>query len=258
MIADILIFIKKQVSACVFGIALLLGVAASHTLWQAEWTLARYDALLIYALIVQMMLVVCKIETWREVRVIILFHIAGTVMELFKTSVGSWHYPEENIMRIMGVPLFSGFMYSAVGSYLARSWRLFNCNFEHYPKLWFTVFLALAIYINFFTHHYVIDMRYILIGAIFVLFVRTRLFFSMTNKVYSIPLLIPFVLLALLLWGAENVATYYNIWLYPYQMEGWKMVSFHKIGSWFLLMLLSFVLVSFLHKPTLVEKGAIR
>ena len=37
-------------------------------------------------------------------------------MEVFKTEAGSWTYPEDNLLRIGGVPLFSGFMYAAVGS----------------------------------------------------------------------------------------------------------------------------------------------
>ena len=52
--------------------------------------------------------------------------LVGTVMEMFKTGVGSWIYPEPSFFRIGGVPLFSGFMYAAVGSYIARAWRLFD------------------------------------------------------------------------------------------------------------------------------------
>lgn len=47
--------------------------------------------------------------------VITIFHVVGTAMEVFKTHAGSWVYPEENFFRIGGVPLFSGFMYAAVG-----------------------------------------------------------------------------------------------------------------------------------------------
>lgn len=44
------------------------------------------------------------------------------------------------------VPLFSGFMYAAVGSYIARSWRTMNLSFSHYPSRMLTVLLAVAIY----------------------------------------------------------------------------------------------------------------
>src|SRR3712207_6887532 len=50
----------------------------------------------------------------------------STIMEVHKTAIGSWAYPEASLFRIGGVPLFTGFMYAAVGSYLARVWRLFD------------------------------------------------------------------------------------------------------------------------------------
>ncbi len=71
-----------------------------------------------------------------------IFHVVGTAMEIFKTSVGSWIYPEASILRIGGVPLFTGFMYAAIGSYIARCWRLFDFRFTHHPPLWALVLLA--------------------------------------------------------------------------------------------------------------------
>jgi uncharacterized membrane protein YoaT (DUF817 family) len=47
------------------------------------------------------------------------------------------------------------------------------------------------------------------------------------------------------IWFAENIATYTNIWIYPNQAREWDMVPLAKLSSWYLLMLLSFVLVSF-------------
>src|SRR3546814_1856982 len=49
-----------------------------------------------------------RMETWAEARVILMFHVVGTAMELFKTSVGSWIYPEASVLRLGGVPLFTG------------------------------------------------------------------------------------------------------------------------------------------------------
>ena len=83
-------------------------------------------------------------------------------MELFKTSdaIGSWQYPEEYLFGIGNVPLFTGFMYSAVGSYIARVWRLFDFQYTHYPARWQTVVLVSLIYLNFFTHHFIWDLRW--------------------------------------------------------------------------------------------------
>jgi uncharacterized membrane protein YoaT (DUF817 family) len=58
------------------------------------------------------------------------------------------------------------------------------------------------------------------------------------------PLLVGFGLVALFIWFAENIATFANVWNYPGQEKQWKMVSLAKYGSWYLLMLISFVLVT--------------
>ncbi|NRA27923.1 MAG: DUF817 family protein [Opitutales bacterium] len=49
---------------------------------------------------------------------------------------------------------------------------------------------------------------------------------------------------------AENIATYANIWIYPNQSEAWRIVPTSKLMAWFLLMILSFVLVSIVQRPT--------
>ena len=74
-------------------------------------------------------------------------------MEIFKTQAGSWIYPEPNFFRIGGVPLFSGFMYACIGSYLCRAWRLFDFEFSHHPRRLGLAALSVAIYLNFFSHH---------------------------------------------------------------------------------------------------------
>ncbi|MFN7179796.1 DUF817 family protein, partial [Hyphomonas sp.] len=37
-------------------------------------------------------------------------------------------------------------------------------------------------------------------------------------------------------------------WAYPGQENGWEMVSLSKLGSWYLLMIISFVLVATVHR----------
>lgn len=38
-------------------------------------------------------------------------------------------------------------------------------------------------------------------------------------------------------------------WNYPAQADGWDVVPLSKLGSWYLLMLLSFALVTLVHRP---------
>ena len=58
------------------------------------------------------------------------------------------------------------------------------------------------------------------------------------------PLLTGFLLVALFIWFAENLGTFARAWELSDQDGAWRVVSIDKIGSWYLLMIISFVLVS--------------
>jgi len=246
---ECLMFGLKQAWACLFGGLMLAMLVITHLTWPDDAPIARYDFLVIGALAIQAGMLILKLETWEEARVIFLFHIVGTVMELFKTAHGSWIYPEDSVLRIGMVPLFSGFMYSAVGSYIARVWRIFDIRFRHYPPLWTTWVLAAAIYVNFFAHHWLPDIRIVLFIATAVLFGRGWFYFTADRTRRSMPFLLGFGLVAVFIWLAENLGTFARAWVYPSQEAGWHMVSVQKIGAWFLLMLISVVLVSLVHRP---------
>jgi uncharacterized membrane protein YoaT (DUF817 family) len=170
-------------------------------------------------------------------------------MEVFKTSVGSWIYPEASLLRIGGVPLFSGFMYAAIGSYIARCWRLFDFRFTRHPPLWALTLLAVAIYINFFAHHYLPDARLLLFAATALLFGRCWIHFKVWSVHRRMPLLLGFGLVALFIWLAENIGTFTAAWVYPNQRHGWALVPLGKLGAWFLLMIISYTLVALLNQP---------
>ena len=246
---EFLWFGLKQGWACLFGGAMLALILGTHLLWPEGAPVARYDFLVIGALAIQAAMLALKLESWEEARVIFLFHVAGTVMELFKTAHGSWIYPEESLLRIGAVPLFSGFMYAAVGSYIARVQRIFRIRVRRYPPLWTTWALGSAIYVNFFAHHWLPDVRLALFAATALLFGRTWFFFTADRRRRSMPILLGFFLVALFIWLAENLATFGRAWAYPGQADGWEMVGLEKLGSWFLLMIISVVLVSLVHRP---------
>ncbi|MAK99410.1 MAG: hypothetical protein CL803_08250 [Citromicrobium sp.] len=234
----------KQGWACLFGGLMLALLVATHLFYPDGAALARYDFLTLAALAIQIGMLAFRLETWEEAKVILAFHIVGTVMELFKTAHGSWIYPEASVLRIGDVPLFSGFMYAAVGSYIARVWRIFDFRFTAYPPRWATWVLAVAIYVNFFAHHWLPDTRLLLFAALFVLFARTRIWFTVWRTPRWMPLLLGWFLVALFIWFAENLGTFARAWTYPDQSAGWSMVSPAKLGAWYLLMYISFVLVS--------------
>lgn len=231
-------------------LALLLG---TYLFYPETAALARYDFITVVAIVIQLGMLVFKLETWEEAKVIFVFHVVGTVMELFKTQMGSWTYPEPAMLRIMDVPLFTGFMYACVGSYIARVWRLFDFQFVRFPPLWAQVGLAVAIYINFFTHHYFMDFRILLFVIAALLYGPSIIQFRPDLKHRWMPLLLGLFLVALFIWFAENIATFARAWTYPSQDSEWHMVSFDKFGSWFLLMIISFVLVAAVQRPSKSE-----
>lgn len=248
-LTEFVVFGLKQGWACIFGAAMLAALMAAR-LWYPDGAgLARNDFLTLAAVLIQVLMVAFRLETLKELRVIILFHLVGTVMELFKTDAGSWSYEAEGLLRIGAVPLFSGFMYAAVGSYMVRVYRLFDLRFARYPRRWVTAFVGAAIYVNFFSHHYIWDARWVLLAAVVIVFGRCVMHFRVFRKHHRMPLLLAFLLVALFIWVAENIATWSGAWLYPSQVDGWQPVGLEKLVAWFLLMIISVVLVAWVYKP---------
>lgn len=241
--AEFVMFGLKQAWACLFGGLLLAALLMTRAIWQPDWPVARYDALLAFALLTQGLFLLFRLETLDEAKVILLFHLTGTVMELFKVNAGSWSYPESGLLKVMGVPLFSGFMYASVGSYMARVIRIFDMRFTPYPPFWLTVLLSLAIYANFFAHHFGPDMRIGLFAATVLVYGRTRIWFSVDHKRLWMPLPLAALLTSFFLWLAENVGTGTGTWLYAGQAR-LDHVSLSKMGSWYLLLYVSFVTVT--------------
>jgi uncharacterized membrane protein YoaT (DUF817 family) len=246
---EFLRFGMKQAWACLFGGLMLSLLLGTYLFYPHDAALARYDFLFLAALFLQVSLLGFGLETIEEAKVIAAYHVVGTVMEIFKTSVGSWVYPDDSFFRIAGVPLFSGFMYSCIGSYLCRAWTLFHLEFKAHPPTAWLVALSVAIYANFFAHHYVPDIRWLLFIAAAVLFARTRVYFVNWRTYRWMPLLPGLLLVTTFIWVAENIGTFTRTWLYPSQRSGWSLVSAGKFGSWFLLLIISYTLVALIKKP---------
>lgn len=255
--AEFLVFVLKQAWACVFGAALLVVIVAARLWYPDDAALARNDALTIAAILIQVAMLVFRLESGRELWVIVLFHLTGTAMELFKTDVDSWAYAADGVLRIGGVPLFSGFMYAAVGSYMVRVYRLFDLGFIRYPRRWLTAILAAAIYVNFFTHHWWWDARWVLLAGVVVLWLPTVMQARVWRRTIRLPLLLVFAGVAVFIYLAENIGTWAGAWAYPDQAEVWQPVSVSKLSSWFLLMIISVVLVAWVYPPQ-VPSAAIR
>lgn len=237
-------FALIQLACCAFPIAIFVGLAASLLIWgRFDLPVSRYDALLIYVIVVQIAFVAVKLETRRELLVICCFHLAGLALEIFKVNIGSWSYPDAGLVRIAGVPIFSGFMYASVGSYICQAFRRFDLQVSGLRWLPISL-LAVAAYANFFTHHWIIDFRWLIAAGFIVALWPSTIHFTVGRHRYWMPTALSFVLIGTFLWVAENAATYLGAWRYPDQEQAWQLVHVGKLGSWSLLISLSFVLVA--------------
>ena len=93
-------------------------------------------------------------------------------------------------------------------------------------------------------------------AAAALLFGRTFIYYKVWRSYRRMPLLLGLFLVALFVWIAENLGTVTRTWLYPHQMAGWSAVSLGKLGSWFLLLIISYALVAAVNRPEGLERSA--
>ena len=253
LLLELLVFGYKQFLNCIFPLYIFIVLAVSHLIDPA--IISRYDFLFITCIFAQVFLYLMGIESKNEVLVITLFHIIGLVLELHKVNVGSWTYPEEAVTKIGGVPLFAGFMYASVASYLCRAWDNFDLTIANWPKKRYAMLVGTAIYLNFFTNAYILDLRWYIIVVLVLVFRKTVVSLNSNGPVRKMPLLLAFVLIGFFLWLAENIATFLGAWEYAYQHVQWQMVDFQKLTSWSLLIIVSVIIVAQLKEVKSIIAG---
>jgi len=239
---QLLHFGYQQAMSCIFPVAIFGTLALSK--WLDAPFIPRYDLILLVLIAVQYLMYRSRLETLDEIKVICLFHIIGLMLELYKVHMGSWSYPEPGYTKWFGVPLYSGFMYASVASYMCQVWRRLHMDMTGWPGMVPAVMLGAAIYGNFFTHHYIPDFRWTLMALVAVVFWKTRIWYTVRGKTYRMPLTVAFLLVGFFIWLGENIATFFGAWKYPDQHETWRLVGFDKISSWFLLVIISVIIVA--------------
>lgn len=233
----------KQARSCLFAGLFFLAVLLVPR--AGLFGMACYDLLLLVALSLQCWLIWRRIETPDEARTILIFHLAGFALELFKVSgpPPSWTYPDTALTKVFGVPLFSGFMYAAVGSYVMQAWHILELRVLRPPPYRMTTLLAILMYANLFTHHFMPDLRWYLAALALGLYARCTICFRPLDRERSMPFLLGFTLVGFFIWLAENIGTFFGVWRYPDQLGAWATVSLGKWSSWTMLAMMSFAIV---------------
>jgi uncharacterized membrane protein YoaT (DUF817 family) len=244
-IRELLAFAWHEAWSCLFPIGIFAGLIVAR--W-FEPTLPRYDTMLALCLLMQVGMYWGGLESRDEVKVICVFHILGLAMELWKVHHGSWAYPGPGYTKIGGVPLYAGFMYASIASYMCQAWRRLQLELVGWPPAWQTASLGAAIYVNFFTNRYLPDARWLIIVAMVLVFRTTLVRFRPNGPIRRMPLITAFFCIGLFIWFGENLGTFLDAWRYPHQRSGWQAVHLQKLTSWFLLVIVSLVLVAHLKR----------
>jgi uncharacterized membrane protein YoaT (DUF817 family) len=247
-------FAYHEAMACLFAVFILAMLMITHL--APLPFLPRYDVMLVACILMQIAMVWwLKIETVDELKVICLFHILGTTMEIFKVTMGSWSYPGEAYSKFLGVPIYGGFMYASVASYITQAWRRLDMVITNLPSTAINVIIGLSIYLNFFAHHFIYDFRYLILGTVGIIYLNTTVHFTAGVYRLKMPLIISFGLIGFFIWFAENIATFFGAWQYPNQAHEWNLVHPGKVLSWLLLFIVSFLIVAQLKRIKARREG---
>src|SRR5690606_368741 len=88
------------------------------------------------------------------------------------------------------------------------------------------------------------DIRWGLKVLLVLIFFRTVVTFRIDEKIFKMPLILSFLLIGFFIWVAENITTFLGAWQYPNQETAWSLVHIGKISSWFLLVIISVIIVA--------------
>lgn len=133
-VREFFFFGLKEARSCLFAGLFFLAVFATPR--AGLWGVARYDVLLVAALLIQVAMVCTHLETLDELKVISLFHCVGFALEVFKTSgsIQSWAYPDPAYTKLWGVPLFSALCMPPSAATSSRPGGYSICTYVIIPR----------------------------------------------------------------------------------------------------------------------------
>ncbi|MEO0343657.1 MAG: DUF817 family protein [Pseudomonadota bacterium] len=235
-----------QICAAWFGIAFLVAIAGSAAIWQEDWALARNDALFGVGVALVLLVFMLGVNRGFDAVPMVFVFALGIGLELQKTGIGAWAYADDGTLMLGAKPLFVGFMYASVASYVIRALRLKGLQVLHLPHWGWAALGGIVLYGAYFLA-LPFWGRPVLILWAGLLYHRARVQ-SPSGSWLPVPVALGFA--ALLLWVAENVGTMSGTWTYSGQSAG-ELVSLSKIGAWFVLLTVIFSVVTYLGRDAL-------
>lgn len=233
-------FFLAEVRASVFALGLFLGLALSHL----PLPLERYDFLLVWCLGLQGAMIATGREWGREIVIVAAFHLLGLGLEAYKVRHGSWSYPEPALTKVLDVPLYSGFMYASVASYMLGAKRVMRLEFAAMPPRWVLVVGLVAVYANFLLARLFGDVRWWIVLLLATALWRARAVFDYGAGRVRMPVILALALIGGFVFLAENLCTALGTWVYPRQASGWRPVEAGKIVSWILMSTVAFLTIT--------------
>ncbi len=237
-----LAFVWIQAQSCLFAFS-LVGLIALTYFVELPWLL-RYDWLFVLCLLIQYLMVRSGLETWRDAMVVAVFHVLGVGLELYKVSQGSWFYPGESVMSVGPVPLYAGFMYGSIASYMCLAWRKHSLRSSGWPAPAVALPIGVAIYAQFFYNGWPVAVRLLMLVAVLFAFRKSVVHFDCIGERWRMPMPLAFVLIGSMIYVAENISTYFAGWRYAEQAVVWQPVHPVKLVAWALLMTVSLIIVA--------------
>ncbi len=74
-----------QARSCIFPAVIFITLAISK--YVTIPFLSRYDFILLVCVLAQLLMILFKLETWDELKVICMFHVIGLMLELYKVHM---------------------------------------------------------------------------------------------------------------------------------------------------------------------------
>lgn len=229
--------LRAQVLAAGYALLLIGGLLVADLV---PLPVAQYDATLIYCVVVTVVAGGFGWLTRRELIAMLAGYVAVMVTELVAVAQGERSYPLEGWSEIGGVPLLAGFGGAAVVSYVCRLWRLLAIEVEHFQSV-MAGGVALLIYANFISRHWLLDIRALLAPLLLVVLRRCWVTFTLCDRQRRIPAALGYLATVLPLWALERLCAFLadDGWL-------WSAVPVGSAGSWALLVAAAFLAVTFL------------